>query len=118
MNDRRMEDIVERAAEFAKVAHEAIHQRRKYTNEPYIVHPTAVAATVEKKSPRADVFAEAGLVPLQAGSDLLRLDYRPACGIIFPTRFRVVALPQRRTTRTRNAPTAVRCEGFLEPACL
>jgi (p)ppGpp synthase/HD superfamily hydrolase len=38
--------IIEKAAEFARVAHESIDQRRKYTDEPYIVHPQAVAATV------------------------------------------------------------------------
>lgn len=42
-----MSDLVTRAAQFAKSAHESIDQRRKYTNEPYIVHPEAVASTVE-----------------------------------------------------------------------
>lgn len=37
---------VQRAADFAKQAHESIDQRRKYTNEPYIVHPTLVASIV------------------------------------------------------------------------
>jgi len=37
---------IERAAQFAKSAHESIDQRRKYTNEPYIVHPALVAKTV------------------------------------------------------------------------
>ena len=37
---------VERARIFATAAHAAVDQRRKYTNEPYIVHPTEVAATV------------------------------------------------------------------------
>jgi (p)ppGpp synthase/HD superfamily hydrolase len=41
-----MSEVVNRAAEFARVAHESINQRRKYTDEPYIVHPEAVAATV------------------------------------------------------------------------
>lgn len=36
----------ERAAAFAKAAHESIDQRRKYTNEPYIVHPAKVAQIV------------------------------------------------------------------------
>lgn len=39
-------DTIERAAEFARVAHESINQRRKYTNEPYIVHPAKVASIV------------------------------------------------------------------------
>jgi len=35
------------AAAFAKDAHGRINQRRKYTNEPYIVHPKAVAEIVK-----------------------------------------------------------------------
>lgn len=41
-----MQSIITKAAEFAQAAHESIDQRRKYTGEPYIVHPRAVAATV------------------------------------------------------------------------
>ena len=41
-----MSDIISRAARFAKAAHESIDQRRKYSGEPYIVHPKAVAAIV------------------------------------------------------------------------
>ena len=37
---------IEKAAAFAKRAHESINQRRKYTNEPYIVHPADVARIV------------------------------------------------------------------------
>jgi (p)ppGpp synthase/HD superfamily hydrolase len=36
-----------RADAFAARAHGSIDQRRKYTNEPYIVHPRAVAAIVK-----------------------------------------------------------------------
>ena len=41
-----MSDVIAKAAAYARVAHESIDQRRKYTNEPYIVHPEAVAAIV------------------------------------------------------------------------
>ena len=41
-----MTDIVTRARVFATAAHAAVGQVRKYTNEPYIVHPTEVAAIV------------------------------------------------------------------------
>lgn len=37
---------IEKAAEFAKTAHESINQRRKYSDEPYIVHPKEVARLV------------------------------------------------------------------------
>ena len=40
-------DIVEKARVFATRAHESIDQRRKYTNEPYIVHPAEVASIVK-----------------------------------------------------------------------
>lgn len=39
-------DIVERARIFATAAHAAVAQLRKYTNEPYIVHPAEVFAIV------------------------------------------------------------------------
>ena len=38
--------VVELAAEYAEAAHASIDQRRKYSNEPYIVHPRAVATIV------------------------------------------------------------------------
>lgn len=38
--------IVEHARVYATAAHAAVGQRRKYTFEPYIVHPTEVAAIV------------------------------------------------------------------------
>lgn len=42
-----MEDtLVERARWFATAAHAAIDQRRKYTDDPYIVHPQRVADKV------------------------------------------------------------------------
>jgi (p)ppGpp synthase/HD superfamily hydrolase len=41
-----MIDIVEKARVFATAAHAAVKQVRKYTFEPYIVHPTEVAAIV------------------------------------------------------------------------
>ena len=41
-----MGELKKRAAEFAERAHAAIDQRRKYSNEPYIVHPRAVATLV------------------------------------------------------------------------
>lgn len=39
-------DIVEKARVFATAAHAAVAQLRKYTNEPYIVHPAEVARIV------------------------------------------------------------------------
>ena len=41
-----MNALEKNAAAFAAHAHESIGQRRKYSDEPYIVHPAAVAAIV------------------------------------------------------------------------
>ena len=40
-------DIVERARVFATAAHAAVGQVRKYTYEPYIVHPAEVAGIID-----------------------------------------------------------------------
>ena len=40
-------ELVRRAFAFAKAAHEAVGQMRKYTGEPYIVHPVEVADIVQ-----------------------------------------------------------------------
>lgn len=39
--------LVDRALAFARAAHESVNQRRKYTGEPYVTHPIAVAAIVK-----------------------------------------------------------------------
>lgn len=41
-----MTNLEKRAREYAKRAHESIGQTRKYTGQPYIVHPAAVVALV------------------------------------------------------------------------
>ena len=41
-------DIIEKARVFATAAHAAAAQLRKYTNEPYIVHPREVAGIVSQ----------------------------------------------------------------------
>ena len=40
-------DIVYKAQVFATAAHHAVGQRRKYTNEPYIVHPADVVNIIQ-----------------------------------------------------------------------
>ena len=42
--------MIRKAREFATTAHAAIDQRRKYTREPYIVHPAEVARLVASVS--------------------------------------------------------------------
>lgn len=41
------ENVVKKALAFAKEAHESVGQVRKYTGEPYIVHPMEVADIVK-----------------------------------------------------------------------
>jgi (p)ppGpp synthase/HD superfamily hydrolase len=53
--------LEERALAFAKTAHESIDQRRKYTNEPYICHPIAVAELVRTVPHTSDMIAAAYL---------------------------------------------------------
>lgn len=53
--------LVERAFYYAKQAHESVGQRRKYTGEPYIVHPVAVAGVVATV-PHTDAMLAAALL--------------------------------------------------------
>lgn len=53
--------LVERAQLFATRAHERIGQRRKYTGEPYITHPAAVAALVASVAHTPQMLAAAWL---------------------------------------------------------
>lgn len=45
-----MNELEQRAHDFADKAHAAIDHRRKYTGDPYIVHPEAVAEIVRSVS--------------------------------------------------------------------
>lgn len=56
-----METLEQKALEFAKSAHEAVGQRRKYSNQPYIVHPMAVAGLV-KTVPHTEEMVAAALL--------------------------------------------------------
>jgi (p)ppGpp synthase/HD superfamily hydrolase len=54
-------NLIERARVFATAAHAAVGQLRKYTNEPYIVHPTEVAAIVSSVEHTPEMVAAAFL---------------------------------------------------------
>jgi (p)ppGpp synthase/HD superfamily hydrolase len=54
-----MPDLEERAKKFATKAHGSINQRRKYTGEPYIVHPLAVAELVRSVPHTEEMIAAA-----------------------------------------------------------
>lgn len=51
--------LEEHALIFAKAAHESIDQRRRYTNEPYIAHPIAVAEIVKSVKHTDEMVAAA-----------------------------------------------------------
>jgi (p)ppGpp synthase/HD superfamily hydrolase len=54
-------DIIEKARVFATAAHAAVGQVRKYTGEPYIVHPFEVAMTVKQIGGTPEMVAAAFL---------------------------------------------------------
>lgn len=54
-------DMVEKARVFATAAHAAVKQLRKYTFEPYIVHPAEVAAIVATRPHDPEMLAAAWL---------------------------------------------------------
>jgi len=56
-----MIDVVERARIFATAAHAAVSQRRKYTNEDYIVHPAEVVSIVKSVKHTPEMLAAAWL---------------------------------------------------------
>lgn len=59
MLDGNQNGLIERAFVFAKAAHESIDQRRKYTGEPYFMHPISVAALVQSVSHTESMVAAA-----------------------------------------------------------
>jgi (p)ppGpp synthase/HD superfamily hydrolase len=56
-----MSDLVERARSLAEKAHGELGQRRKYTDEPYINHPAAVAAIIASIEHSDEMLAAAWL---------------------------------------------------------
>lgn len=77
---------IQRAYEYANAAHEEVEQRRKYTDEPYIVHPLAVAKLLLSLGYRKEVVMAALLhdtvedtnvtnedIAREFGSDVARL---------------------------------------------
>ena len=63
-------DVVERARIFATAAHAAAGQLRKYTNEPYIVHPTEVVGIVRSVPHTPEMLAAAWLHDVVEDTDI------------------------------------------------
>ncbi|MCH2175428.1 MAG: HD domain-containing protein [Lentisphaeria bacterium] len=53
--------LVSKAKEFASNAHAAVNQKRKYTHDPYIIHPAAVAKKVASVTSDQNLIAAAWL---------------------------------------------------------
>ena len=56
-----MNNLIKKAEKFAKDAHDSIDHRRKYTDEPYHVHPERVANLVATVTADPDIIAAAWL---------------------------------------------------------
>jgi (p)ppGpp synthase/HD superfamily hydrolase len=54
-------DLTEKARRFATQAHQSCNQTRKFTGEPYIIHPAAVVALLKQANPTPEMIAAAWL---------------------------------------------------------
>lgn len=63
-------DIIEKAKLIAMVAHDAVGQKRKYTGEPYWVHPQEVAQIVESVGGSPEMIAAAHLHDVLEDTDM------------------------------------------------
>ena len=98
------DDLEQRALAFARRAHESIDHRRKYTDEPYIVHPIAVAELVKSVPHTPEMVAAAYLHDVVEDTPVTIV--RPSGGSTGPRsrrRFRSCA------TATRPCGSARRC---------
>jgi len=75
-----MKGIERKALIFATRAHESIDQRRRYTNQPYIVHPIAVAEIVRSVPHTSDMVAAALLHDTIEDTDTTLEDINDAFG--------------------------------------
>jgi (p)ppGpp synthase/HD superfamily hydrolase len=74
------DDLEARALAFARRAHESIGQRRKYTGDPYIVHPVAVAEIVRSVPHTPEMIAAAYLHDVVEDTPVTLADIRLAFG--------------------------------------
>lgn len=75
-----MDILIDKARTYATAAHGAVGQRRKYTNEPYITHPTAVAELVRAHGGTRDMIAAAYLHDVIEDTQLTFDDLKEAFG--------------------------------------
>ncbi|MCE8016625.1 HD domain-containing protein [Halomonas sp. MCCC 1A17488] len=76
-----MDDMIERAALFSRAAHQAVGQRRKYTDEPYWRHPANVAKRVSAvETATAEMIAAAHLHDVLEDTAVTALDIEACFG--------------------------------------
>ena len=90
-----MLSLEERARRYATKAHAACDQRRKYTLEPYIVHPAAVVEIVRSVSPIEEVLAAAWLHDTVEDTDTTLIDIQEHFGPDVATLVAMVTNPEQ-----------------------
>ena len=79
-------NVVHKAQVYAMAAHAAVGQKRKYTGEPYIVHPAEVASIVASvEGATEDMIAAAWLHDVIEDTDCTFTDIHMAFGIDIAT---------------------------------
>ncbi len=113
-------EMVDRARIFATAAHAAVGQLRKWTNEPYIVHPAEVAAIVASRPHDPEMVAAAWLHDVVEDTRVTVTDIHREFGPVVASYVHWLTNPSKkedgnRTTRKaidreflRNAPAEVK----------
>lgn len=73
-------NLIKHAVTFATAAHAAVGQRRKYTDEPYIVHPRAVAELVAEAGGTPEMICAAWLHDVVEDTQCALTDIRSMFG--------------------------------------
>jgi (p)ppGpp synthase/HD superfamily hydrolase len=96
-----MLSLEERARRYATKAHAACDQRRKYTFEPYIVHPAAVVELVRSVSPVEELLAAAWLHDTVEDTGSTLIDIQEHFGSDVATLVAMVTNPEQRPGTNR-----------------
>jgi (p)ppGpp synthase/HD superfamily hydrolase len=108
--DRERMSLVDRALVFATAAHAEVGQRRKYTGEPYIVHPLEVMTLVREHGGTEAMQAAALLHDVVEDTNVLREEISRAFGAEVAQLVDDLTEPEREGNRA--ARKAIECERF------
>lgn len=75
-------DIRQKAQEFADKAHTSADQLRKFTGEPYIVHPAAVVELLQVIGPSDEMIAAAWLHDVVEDTEVTLIDIQREFGFV------------------------------------